>query len=909
MCTKNTLLAVLALLFLSITPLSSQTPTASFATWKDNKKAAYAIIHDDYASYTPSIFTIADPLATARGIKLCIATITSGCGATEWANMKTMMGHGHEIVNHSHNHKCGGLPTNCIGVTSYDSTQFSVELSQSTQLIETNTGVRPLFFCHPYDAWSTPVLNYLKNNLSYLGSRSGISGNINPSNFSNFMQTDFCAYNGTTSGFQGIQSTLAATITQGGYMVSEFHGVADASAGPIPLADYTTHLDYVKTKMNDGSLWSATTSEVITYKMQRDAYTISTAYMAATNTINVNFTNIIPLNTTILKTPVTVNVNVGTITGTFAVSQGSTTIPSTRNGNIISFNVYPHQGNLSLQTNTLPAEITNFLASPQTSAVALSWVKPTSNFDEVMIVAKANTAFTTKPKGLVYTANANFLGAGTAFEGGKVVYRGTGTNVIVTNLTNGTLYHFKAFSRFGTEWSNGVATTAKPFVVTTTLPVSFATWKDNKKAAYTIIHDDYASYTPSIFTIADPLATARGIKICAAAITSGCGTAEWTNMKTMISHGHEIVNHSHNHRCGGPLSECTGVLSYDSTQFSVELSQSTQLIQTNTGVRPLFFCHPYDAWSTSVLNYLKNNLGYLGSRSGISGNTNPSSFSNFMQIDFCAYNGTTPSFAAMQSTLEATIARGDYMVGEFHGVADASAGPIPLADYTTHLDYVKAKMTDGSLWSATASEAITYKMQRDAYTIKAIYTPSMGVINVNFTNIKTLNTYVLKTPVTVNVNLGSIGSSFIVSQGATIINSTRNGNIISFNVYPYKGNVVLNIGTPLTRILNDSANEPELSVAEPILDNPFNSKNSVDYTLSPNPTNGILNIDLPSAEGQKVELALITRFGKIVKQETIEFLETPRYTWNLNNIDNGQYFIRIQTQGKNTVMKKLIVLK
>ena len=44
----------LAIFFLGIfiyIPLSSQTPTASFATWKDNKKAAYSIIHDDYSDY------------------------------------------------------------------------------------------------------------------------------------------------------------------------------------------------------------------------------------------------------------------------------------------------------------------------------------------------------------------------------------------------------------------------------------------------------------------------------------------------------------------------------------------------------------------------------------------------------------------------------------------------------------------------------------------------------------------------------------------------------------------------------------------------------------------------------------------------------------------------------------------
>lgn len=249
------------------------------------------------------------------------------------------------------------------------------------------------------------------------------------------------------------------------------------------------------------------------------------------------------------------------------------------------------------------------------------------------------------------------------------------------------------------------------------------------------------------------------------------------------------------------------------------------------------------------------------------------------------------------------------MMSEFHGVADASAGPIPLADYTTHLDYVKSKITDGSLWSATASEVITYKMQRDAYTISAIYTPSTGIINVNFTNTTALNTALLKTPVTVNVNVGTIAGTFTVSQGVTTIASTRNGNIISFNVYPYKGNVVLQAGIPLARSIFDTSDKPESWNVPSVLDDSTNFQKSNNYTISPNPTRGVVNIDLPSSESQTVELSLITLFGKIAKQETIELLGTPHYTWQLNNVENGQYYLRIQTQGKSPVMKKLIVLK
>ena len=217
--------------------------------------------------------------------------------------------------------------------------------------------------------------------------------------------------------------------------------------------------------MDNGLIWSATATEVITYKMQRDAYTIATAYTAATGTLNVNFTNTTPLNTANLRTPVTVNVNVGTIVGVFTATQGANPVSVSQNGNIVSFNVYPHQGNVVLKTAVIvqPNNVSSFAAKGQTASASLSWTNPTTNFDEVMIVAKATTAFTTRPSGTTYTADANFLGVGTAFEGGKVVYRGSAANVNITGLTNGTLYQFKAFSRLGTNWSSGVAVSATPF--------------------------------------------------------------------------------------------------------------------------------------------------------------------------------------------------------------------------------------------------------------------------------------------------------------------------------------------------------------------------------------------------------------------------------------------------------------
>ncbi len=449
---------LLAFCLLSLPTLHSQ--TASFATWKDNKKAAYTIVHDDFGSYVTGIYDHAYPIATARGIKFSFGAITSACDVLEWTKARTMIAAGHECINHSHSHKCGGFPSDCTGSLTYGPADFPTELDLSTQLIQTNTGIRPLFFIHPYDAFTPTVINYLKNNLGYIGSRAGV-GSLNTSNFTNYMNINFYGFDNSANAIAGLNPSVDDVIASGGYLMREFHGIADPSFASMTIATYTNHLNYVKTKIDNGSIWSATASEAITYRMQRDAYTIATVYNATAGTINVNFTNTATLDTLKLRTPITVNVDLGAIIGNFTALQGLGNIIATRKGTVVSFNVYPHRGNVVLRASTAqPANILNLSAKPQTAAVALTWTNPTTNFGEVMIVAKPLTGFTTQPVGTAYVANTNFSGASTAFEGGKVVYRGTGTNALITGLADGTLYYFKAFTLLGTVWSSGVEVSA-----------------------------------------------------------------------------------------------------------------------------------------------------------------------------------------------------------------------------------------------------------------------------------------------------------------------------------------------------------------------------------------------------------------------------------------------------------------
>ncbi len=105
------------------------------------------------------------------------------------------------------------------------------------------------------------------------------------------------------------------------------------------------------------------------------------------------------------------------------------------------------------------------LASPSNAQVTVTWNNiPALCFDEVMVVARQGSDVTYVPSGdgSTYSANPAF-GLGTAVSTGQfVVYKGEDFSTLVTSLVNFNLYYFRIYTRFGTQWSQGVSVSATP---------------------------------------------------------------------------------------------------------------------------------------------------------------------------------------------------------------------------------------------------------------------------------------------------------------------------------------------------------------------------------------------------------------------------------------------------------------
>ncbi len=123
-------------------------------------------------------------------------------------------------------------------------------------------------------------------------------------------------------------------------------------------------------------------------------------------------------------------------------------------------------GVLSINTGT-PYDVTSLVPTVANSQTTLNWVLPIGCHDQFLVVAKPLTSIGASPSGdgSAYTANSSSFTnvLNTAFDAtGLVIYKGTGTSVVVTGLTNGTQYFFKVFTRLGTTWSSGLEVSAIP---------------------------------------------------------------------------------------------------------------------------------------------------------------------------------------------------------------------------------------------------------------------------------------------------------------------------------------------------------------------------------------------------------------------------------------------------------------
>lgn len=236
----------------------------SVTTWRGDAQGAYTIIHDDICDYTiDSLFDIAGPELTMRGLRAAFGAIVSRCEERElWDELEVLRASGHEIINHSWDHQDIVL----------QAPPLDVQMDQATQVLDANlVGQKTSFYIFPYDSFDDAAVQHL-GALGYLGARAGEKG-VNDKDFPDGLRVMFDVYGGEHSIYDGegdiLQIYVDLAISQGGWSVREFHGVADNTFFPIEVEAYRVHLDYAKSKVESGELWVDTPTAVVRYRFAR----------------------------------------------------------------------------------------------------------------------------------------------------------------------------------------------------------------------------------------------------------------------------------------------------------------------------------------------------------------------------------------------------------------------------------------------------------------------------------------------------------------------------------------------------------------------------------------------------------------------------------------------------------------
>lgn len=365
-------------IFCSLVAVGQQV-NSSITNWKNNTKGAYSIIHDDYGSQNMTgIQNYADTIASNRGLRFTFGVITGSTNANEYSRASQMITqHNHEVINHSHSHYCLNKHQDCTWEDQFywSDADFNLELSQSTNYIKQNTSYTPRFFIYPFDVSSDAANKYLKN-LGYIGSRTGTKNlvglNYNDFSFASsfndperFYRTNFIVLdNEIQYSLAHMNKVVTDAITNNAWGNRELHNVGymghDNSWGEIATDIYTSHLNFVKEKVDAGDLWMGTVSEVLTYQTQKNAYTPTANYVSQNNQIDVTWNTpsfsvadyLSPLQ---VKSPITLSVDVSKITNpqNIVVIQGQNTITDFWvNNNQLYANVYPHEGAILIKTVT-----------------------------------------------------------------------------------------------------------------------------------------------------------------------------------------------------------------------------------------------------------------------------------------------------------------------------------------------------------------------------------------------------------------------------------------------------------------------------------------------------------------------------------------------------------------------------
>jgi hypothetical protein len=253
----------------------------------------------------------------------------------------------------------------------------------------------------------------------------------------------------------------AGNVTEGSVnnVVYAFNTAVTSANATLNSVDFTTTGSYIAGNLSNFKLWYSTDA-VFNSSSDTSIKTLTTGLGAGSHTFSA-LTQAIANGTTgyfFITTNLPCPSTAANTLGVSAITTANLTFASgNKSGTAFAGGTKTIQDDTSINVTGAG---TSACAS---NASTVSWTLPTNCYDNILVFATNGSFSATLPTGNggAYTANTVFS-SGTAFDGGFCVYKGTGSTVTITGLTNGVNYTYKIFTRNGTTWSNGVEVSCVP---------------------------------------------------------------------------------------------------------------------------------------------------------------------------------------------------------------------------------------------------------------------------------------------------------------------------------------------------------------------------------------------------------------------------------------------------------------
>lgn len=251
------------------------------ATWADDAKAAYSMVHDDYCgALLHGIQENAMPAAVQAGVKLGIGAIAGECEDNDaWNLIAEAEMQGHEIISHSYTH---------VNITPEN---ISHEVRDAKSMLDAHTQKPISYFVYPYDFFTAQTIASV-GSAGHIGARAGSRDDndgfnnppINSADPVKDLEGEFDVWPRSYSKYalffpeEMLKVHVFNAIERGGWALREFHSVMPDGAdptqhgfGPIEVSAYKRHLAFLRDAWDKGVLWTAPPSTIVRYRHARSA--------------------------------------------------------------------------------------------------------------------------------------------------------------------------------------------------------------------------------------------------------------------------------------------------------------------------------------------------------------------------------------------------------------------------------------------------------------------------------------------------------------------------------------------------------------------------------------------------------------------------------------------------------------